>query len=130
MLILFILLLIPIILYFGIIQRFHLCDGLEFTLGITALCTLFAFIIFCITAALVPIETRSFKAEYTAISTTLDSARANDDISKYERIASIERIIKINETIEKHRTFHSSIWLGLWYRKEIADLDYILFTRK
>ena len=130
MLILLILLTVPIILYFGIIQRFHLCDGLNFTLGFIAFCTLAAFVIFCITAALVPIETRSFKAEYTTISTTLDSARANDDISKYERVASIERIFKINETIEKHRTFHSSIWLGLWYRKEIADLDYILFTRK
>ena len=109
MLILLILLTVPIILYFGIMQRFYLCDGLNFTLGFIALCTLAAFVIFCIAAALAPIETRSFKAEYTAISTTLDSARANDDISKYERIASIERIIKINEKKKKHRTFHDSI---------------------
>lgn len=121
---------LPIILYFGIIKNFYLCDGLEFTLGLLSIASIVTFSLLLVTAALVPIQVQGFKSYYQAVSVTIDQARANEDVSKYERVAMIEKIIAINKTIEAHKTFHDSIWVGVWYRKEIADLDYILFTRK
>lgn len=121
---------LPIILYFGIIKNYSLCDGLEFTLGLLSIASIVTFSLLLVTAALVPVQVQGFKSNYQAVSITIDQARANEDVSKYERVAMIENIIAINKTIEKHRTFHDSIWMGVWYRKEIADLDYILFTRK
>lgn len=70
---------------------------------------------------------RSFQKridEYNSIKQTIEYSRDND-LSEFERIQLIDKIFKINEEIASHKNYHDSFWTGLYYSKELGELDYI-----
>ena len=115
----------PIIFYFGILKGFHRCFELNCLLEITSVFSTLIFVILLGFALCVPMQVEIIKANYHAVKTTIEQARLNKNISKFERIVATDRIIDINRTIERHKTFYDSIWVGIWYSEEIGNLDYV-----
>lgn len=36
-------------------------------------------------------------------------------------------VIEMNKTIDKHKVYHDSKWIGIWYSEEIGNLEHIKF---
>jgi len=97
---------------------FHLLGGIA---GFTAA-------IMLIIWAFLPIVVDNILADYEAMKITLSDARLHHEISALERVAIIESVIKNNQIIQRHRNLHSNFWIGVFYSKRIAGLDYILLS--
>ena len=39
----------------------------------------------------------------------------------------IQKVIKVNENIAKHKAYSQSAWIGCFYSKELAKLDYLSY---
>jgi len=86
--------------------------------------------VICIIIALcVPISTEKQLASYEAMKITIDDARKQDGLNAIERAEIINTIAtNFNYEIMKHRRLIGNEWVGIFYRKEIADLPLILWN--
>lgn len=62
--------------------------------------------------------------DYKALKELVEYQRKNDT-SSLERASIADKMIENNNVINSHRAYHNSIWIGCWYSKEIANLEYI-----
>ncbi len=70
--------------------------------------------------SLVPVNIKSIKADYEVLSTQVEYAR-NEGIVTDATL--LEKILGMNSTIENHRVFDHSPWIGCFFSEEIANLQ-------
>lgn len=70
--------------------------------------------------SLVPVNIKSIKADYEVLSTQVEYVR-NEGIVTDATL--LEKILEMNSTIENHRVFDHSPWIGCFFSGEIANLQ-------
>lgn len=70
--------------------------------------------------SLVPINIKSIKADYEVLSTQVEYVR-NEGIVTDATL--LEKILEMNSTIENHRVFDNSPWIGCFFSEKIANLQ-------
>lgn len=111
-----------------LIDKYGDSDGFwGFFTGFISVCSILAFIGFL--CAFINLDNRiNAKIEqYKVITETVESYNGQD----YGNMgALVESVVDMNETIATHKAQSESKWVGLWYSKEIGQLEPIRFDRK
>lgn len=62
-------------------------------------------------------------ANYNSLKEIIECSRS--EMSEFERVQLIQQIQENNRAINEHRYFHDNFWTGIYYSKEIGDLEYL-----
>lgn len=65
-----------------------------------------------------------FQYDYEAMKGVIETQRM-DEISPLERIQLVDKIMEYNTKISSHKAYNDNYWIGMWYSKEIGELEYI-----
>lgn len=71
------------------------------------------------------------KCQYNTLKEMVESYKEDNikwvDNSNIYNFQLYEDVIKMNNTIDKHKVYHDSKWVGIWYSEEIGNLEHIKF---
>ena len=71
------------------------------------------------------------KYEYNTLKEMVESYKEDNikwvDNSNVYNFQLYEDVIEMNNTIDKHKVYHDSKWVGIWYSEEIGNLEHIKF---
>lgn len=121
-----IILFVIVLILFGIVLRFWKNDSLfkeflEVTNGIIIGAVILILIIISIELE------RGFQEKiynYNSLKTVIETQRI-EDLSGFERVQIIDKIIKTNNMINIHIVYKDSFWVGIWHSEEISKLEYL-----
>ena len=71
------------------------------------------------------------KYKYNTLKEMVESYKEDNikwvDNSNVYNFQLYEDVIEMNNTIDKHKVYHDSKWVGIWYSEEIGNLEHIKF---
>ena len=95
-------------------------DGLSVFMKFTGVCAITVLLFMFITLVDKKHDFEVVKIDYENTKMLVENYREGD-YGNMNQLTS--KVIKINETIARHKAYHTSNWTGIWYSEEIGALE-------